>query len=337
MIKVGIIGFGGIAQSAHLKPYLNLEEKGKVKIVAVCDVDPKKFEKKIEINTGSTNASLKTNVRKYTDWKELISNEELDMVDVCVPTFLHKEITVKALDCGLNVLCEKPMSLKYDDCKEMCEVSIRSGKKLMIGQCLRFGPAYVYLKKLIEEGTYGKIKTGVFQRLSPPPVWGWDNWFMDYQRSGGCLLDLHIHDIDMVRYLWGEPNAVSCCTTDVYSKKDIAHSRLMYDDFSVLAIGDWTRMGLPFTRKYEVAFENATVIYDEKGVNVYPRNGEAFAPEIDSTPAHQAEIEFFVKCIEEGKEVTGNIPEDSALSVKLVNTLAESSDKNGEFVDFITE
>lgn len=337
MIKVGLIGFGGIARGGHLRPYARLEEKGIAKLVAVCDVDPAQFEKKVEINIDDGETTLSTEIKRYTDWHDMLENESLDLVDICVPTFLHKELTVEVLKLGYNVLCEKPMSLNYNDCKEMCEAASAAGKKLMIGQCLRFAPAYVYLKNLVDEGTYGKVKSCVFQRLSKPPIWGWENWFMDYNKSGGCALDLHIHDIDMARYIWGNPKKVSCATADVYSKKDIVHSRLMYDDFSVMAIGDWTRMGLPFSRSYEVAFEDATVIYDAKGVNVYPRNGEAFAPEIDSTPPHQAEIEFLVKCIEEDKEVLGNIPEDSALSVKLVNTLAESSDKNGEFVDFITE
>jgi predicted dehydrogenase len=337
MIRVGMIGFGGIAQSSHLKPYLELEAKGNVKIVAVCDVAPEKFEKKVEINIGGTDASLSSDVRKYTDWHEMLEKEELDMVDICVPTYLHKEVTIGALESGVNVLCEKPMSLNYDMCMEMCETAKRTEKKLMIGQCLRFAPAYVYLKKLVDEGTYGKVKSCIFQRLSHPPVWGWDNWFMDYNRSGGCALDLHIHDIDMARYIWGNPKEVSCCTADVYSKKDIAHSRLMYDDFSVMAIGDWTRKGLPFSKSYSVAFEKATVVYNGGDVNVYPRDGEEFSPELDSIAAHKAEIEYFVECIEKDNDITGNIPEDSALSVKLISALIESSDKNGEFVDFITE
>jgi predicted dehydrogenase len=196
---------------------------------------------------------------------------------------------------------------------------------------------YVWLKDAIDKKEYDEVRTAVFQRLSNFPTWGWENWLHIAEKSGSMALDLHIHDIDMARYIWGNPKEVSCCTADVYSKKDIAHSRLMYDDFSVMAIGDWTRKGLPFSKSYSVAFEKATVVYNGGDVNVYPRDGEEFSPELDSIAAHKAEIEYFVECIEKDNDITGNIPEDSALSVKLISALIESSDKNGEFVDFITE
>ncbi len=337
MIRVGMIGFGGIAQSAHLKPYLELESIGDVKIVAVCDVDPEKFEKKVEINIGAADVSLSSDVKKYTDWHEMLEKEELDMVDICAPTFLHKEITIGALESGVNVLCEKPMSLNYENCKEMCDAAILAGKKLMIGQCLRFSPEYVYLKKLVDKSTYGRALSGIFQRLSPPPVWGWDNWFMDYSRSGGCVTDLHIHDIDITRYIWGDPKEVSCCSADAIAKKAIAHSRLMYDNFSITAIGNWSRQGIPFSFGYEIAFEKATVICDNGKITVHPHNEEEFSPELKKVSSYAAEIEYFIDCITNGKENTENRPEDSALTVKLVETLIESSEKNGKFVKIIEE
>lgn len=334
MVRVALIGFGGICQSSHLKPHIELENMGKSKLVAVCDVDPERFKKAIDINIGTSDVKLGEDVKKYTDWHEMLEKEDLDMVDICVPTYLHKEVSIGALEKGINVICEKPMSLNNELCQKMCEAEKRSGKKLMIGQCLRFSANYMYLKKLVDEGTYGSVKSAVFQRLSPPPVWGWDNWFMDYNRSGGCITDLHIHDIDMVRYIWGNPETVSCVTADAFAKKAVAHSRLMYDGFSVLAIGDWSRKGVSFSCGYTVNFEKATVIYDDNGINVYPYDGEAFKAEIEKRSPYKAEIEYFIDCITNGKDNSENRPEDSALTVKLVNTLIESSEKNGEFIKF---
>ena len=337
MVKVAIVGFGGIVHSTHLKAHMELENKGITKLVAVCDVCPEKFEEKLEINIGGADVTLGEDVKKYTDWKEMLANEDIDLVDVCVPTYLHAEVAIGALESGHHVMCEKPMSLKYETCLEMCAAAKKSGKKLMIGQCCRFGAPYLYIKKLIDEGTYGKVKSAVFQRLSPPPVWGWDNWYLDVNRSSGCVLDLHIHDIDYTRFVFGNPEKVSCTTTDMFSGKDIAHSRLMYKDFSVMAIGDWSRDGVPFELNCSITFEKATLTRLGPAIKVYPHGGEAFDAEYEPNDMYAAEIAYLVDCIENNKEIEGNIPEDSALSVKLVNTLIESADKNGEFVPFVVE
>lgn len=175
MLKIGIIGFGGIAQTAHLKAYSQLEKDGKIKVVAVCDASPERFEQKLEINIGSADVSLGENVVKYTDYKEMLKNEELDMVDICVPTYLHAPITIDSLEAGCHVLCEKPMSLAYEDCKKMIDASLRCGKKLMIGQSPRFGAPFIYIKELIDKKVYGNVKSAIFQRFSTNPVWGWDN------------------------------------------------------------------------------------------------------------------------------------------------------------------
>ena len=106
ILKVGMIGFGGIAQTAHLEPYIQLENMGKVKLVAVCDICPERFEQKLEINIGSSDASLGDDVARYTDYREMLKNEELDMVDVCVPTYLHAPIAIDAMEAGV-MYCAK--------------------------------------------------------------------------------------------------------------------------------------------------------------------------------------------------------------------------------------
>ena len=84
-------------------------------------------------------------------FEEMIAKEELDVIDICLPTFLHKEYTIKALQTGHHVLCEKPMSLCYEDCVQMCETAKKMGKKLMVGQCNRFSAPHLLLKKYVDE------------------------------------------------------------------------------------------------------------------------------------------------------------------------------------------
>ncbi len=334
MINVAIIGFGGIAKAAHLNPYLQLQKDGILNLVAVCDVCPERFEEKAEINIGESDLMLDETVNKYTNYKEMLEKESIDMVDICLPTYLHAEATIYALNAGCHVLCEKPMSLNFELCQNMINAANKNGKKLMIGQCLRFFNIYNYLREIVVNKTYGDVKGGIFFRSSAPPIWGWENWFLDYEKSHGCITDMHIHDIDMVRYTFGEPMAVSCHTQDIYSKKDAAHSTLKYPDFSILAIGDWSQEGTSFSFGYRISLEKAIVDCAGGTITVYPRGGEAYQPELPTDDCYFNEIKFFVESIVNGTENLANPPESAALSIKLINKLIESSDKNGEYLTF---
>lgn len=334
MLKVAMIGFGGIAHAAHINPLLELQASGRIKLVAICDVRPEVFDEKVEINIGGGDVVLDDSTKRYTDWKQMLETEEIDVVHVCVPTFLHEEITISALESGHHVLCEKPMSLKYEECKRMYEAAEKANKKLMIGQVVRFDGGRQYIKKLIDDKTYGKVMGATFQRLSPPPQWSWENWYMNYERSRGCIMDLHVHDIDYIRYIFGEPESVSCCTANVFCGNDIVHSRLMYKDFSVMAIADWTREGFQFESGYTIAFEKATVVVTGQGMTICPRGEENFNPTYDRTNSYKKEIFYFMDVVENKIENTINPPEGSAITIKLVNALEESASKNGEFIPF---
>lgn len=268
MLKVAFIGFGGIAKSAHLNPYLKLEEEGKIKLCAVCDIDSETFDSESNINIGNSTKVLSESVKKYTDYEIMLDEIKPDLVDVCVPTYLHKDITIKALKSGCNVLCEKPMSLNYENCCEMIKAAKECNKKLMVGQCVRFSNRYRYLKEIVKNNTYGKVLTGAFHRISPPPVWGFEGWFLDYEKSGGCITDLHIHDLDIIRDIFGEPKKISCVTQKVRCRNDIVYSTLQYGDFFISAVGDWSQDGIPFSADFRVSFENAIIDLNNNKITV---------------------------------------------------------------------
>lgn len=123
LIKVGIIGNGKIAKE-HVASYTKLAETGKAKLEVFCDLRPEAME------------GLQ-DVRIYTDWKEMLRQEQgkLDFVDICLPTFLHKEVSITAMEMGYHVLCEKPMARTEEDARAMLEASRRTGKTLMIAHC----------------------------------------------------------------------------------------------------------------------------------------------------------------------------------------------------------
>ena len=335
MLNAGIIGFGGIAK-AHRSAYANLEKQGKARLVCACDIDPEAFTRKATINLDTGKTELREHIRFYTDLEQMLEKEEVDLLDLCVPTFLHKELAVKLLSRGYHVMCEKPMALTYDDCTEMLRAAKENGKQLMIGQCLRFFPAYDYAKGAIEDGRFGRVLGAFFSRLSPPPTWGWDNWFMDPERSGGCITDLHIHDVDMVRYLFGEPEAVSCRASTSLSVHDTVYSSFFCGDIPVTAIGDWTLIGVPFSASYRLDFEKATLVSNASSVTVYPKDGnEAYKAELHGVGGYEGELSYFCDVIVGRTENVKNPPESAARTISLVEHLRESAKNGGRVLPFM--
>lgn len=333
-VRVAIVGFGGIAR-AHYSGYQVLKrENAPVKLVAVCDVDQSKFTQHVKINLDGEQEMLDKDINTYLSVDELIANEDFDMADICLPSFLHKEYAVKLLKADKHVMCEKPMALSAAECEEMIAASKESGKKLMIGQCLRFNNVYSYLKDCVVDGRFGKIRNLFMHRKSAQPRWGFEHWFEKTDKCGGCILDMHIHDIDMARYLLGEPYAVSCMAYDADVRWSVENSRLYYKDVMVVADGSWDESSSQqFRSGFSARFEKAQVVCDNSGLTVYPDGGEAFKPELPATNHMAEEIRFFTSTILDETLVNEkNPPESAYMTVKLIEKLRESAEKCGEIV-----
>ena len=334
MLKAGIIGFGGIAK-AHRKAYANLKAQEKVELVAACDIDPEAFTRKVKINIDAAPVEVVEDLNFYTDLDEMLEKEQLDFVSICVPSFLHSEITVKVLRKGVHVMCEKPMALKHADCEAMMRASAESGKELMIGQCLRFYPAFDYIKDVLVKGTFGKVLGAFFQRISAPPIWGWQNWFMDPERSGGCITDLHIHDVDIIRYLFGEPQSVSCLASTSICKHDTVHTTFFYDGTPITAVGDWTLTGIPFQANCRIDLEKATVTFDGATVTVYPKDGgESYTVKLPKISGHEGELSYFADVVAGRIKNEKNPASSAAATISLVEHMRRSADANGAVLPF---
>ena len=329
-----MIGFGGIA-SGHKKAYLSLEKRGiSVKLVAICDIDPEAFKRRMKINIDTGKEEQDGNFNTYTELEEMLENEQIDLIDICLPTPLHEEYAVKMLSRGYNVMCEKPMALTEDKCANMIEARDASGKQLMIGQCLRFYREYEFLKACIEDGRYGRPTAAYFERLSGPPRWGWNNWYMKHEMSGGVIYDLHVHDCDMIRWLFGEPEAVSAIGQADIIKHDTAHVTYYYKDLPVSAVAEWSMKGVNFKHGYRVGFEKATVIFDGKEVIAYSKeDGSAEKIEIAPHGGIEAELEYFIDCLEKGTRPEKNMPESSMKTVAIARSLIYSADNMGERIE----
>ena len=133
---------------------------------------------------------------------------DIDLVDVCLPTALHHDVVLRALDAGKHVLVEKPIALGLDEADRMIARAGEAGRTLMVAHVLKFFPEFAFLKQAIDDGRYGRLLGLHLKRVISKPLWGEDNWFGDYERTGAAGIDLHIHDTDYLRYLFGMPDSV---------------------------------------------------------------------------------------------------------------------------------
>ncbi len=190
LIKVGIIGCGGIANGKHMPSLKRVED---CEMVAFCDIIPERAEKAAK-EFGAPDAKV------YTDYKELLKDKEIEVVHVCTPNRSHSFITVDALDAGKHVMCEKPMAINSAEAQKMLDAAKRSGKKLTIGYQSRFRPDAQYLKQEAEDGTFGDIyyATATALRRRAVPTWG--VFLNEYEQGGGPLIDIGTHALDLT--LW---------------------------------------------------------------------------------------------------------------------------------------
>lgn len=317
----------------HYKCWNTLED---AEVVAVCDVNPniEQDSKRAVGNVGETEEAIDFNrLQLYTDFEKMLKEAKLDAVSVTLPTYLHTDFSVKALQAGLNVLCEKPMALNVQDCQRMITEAKHSGKLLQIGHCVRFWPEYAKAKEIVDSGRYGRVIAATFQRLGATPAWSTDNWLRDEKRSGGVALDLHIHDTDFVQYLFGMPRAVSSFGARSPSG-ELLHivTQYLYDNNKVVtAEGGWAMMtSFGFEMSFNIMMEKATIVYDltrEPAFKICPAEGQTYTPEVEKGDGWFLEITHFAKTISGQKVKLVTTLEQSLNSVKIIEAEKESLTK----------
>ena len=330
MLRVGIVGFGFMGRM-H---YTCWKAAADAQIAAVCDANPNIVEDTNRavghIEAAESGIDLR-GIPLYRDLDAMLAKAKLDAISLALPTHLHPDCTVKALEAGVHVLCEKPMALSVADCRRMIDAAEKTGKVLQIGHCVRFWPEYAKAKEITDGGRYGKVVAATFQRLGAAPTWSEDNWFLDEQRSGGMVLDLHIHDTDYVQYLLGMPKAV-CSHTAASPNGAALHVVTQYiyrADKVVTAEGGWAMMpGFGFEMSFNIALEKATLVYDltrEPMFKVCPAEGDPFTPEVASGDGYSRQTEHFIKTIKGEKTEQVTTLEQSLNSVRIVEAEKESA------------
>ena len=188
--RVAIIGCGGIANGKHMP---SLQKVESCEMVAFCDIIPERAEKACA-EYGAPGAKV------YTDYRELLKDETIDVVHVCTPNRSHSVITVDALEAGKHVMCEKPMAINSAEAKKMLDAAARTGKLLSIGYQSRFRPDAIFMKKEAEAGTFGDIYYAKATALRRRAVPTWGVFLNEEEQGGGPLIDIGTHALDLT--LW---------------------------------------------------------------------------------------------------------------------------------------
>ena len=202
VLKIGIIGCGGIANSKHMPSLSKLEG---VLLTAFCDIEIGKAETAAK-KYGADGAQV------FSDYKELLKLSDIDVVHVCTPNLTHSDITVDALEAGKHVMCEKPMAVTAVEAKRMLDAAKRTGKKLTIGYQNRCRPDSIYMKEEAKKGAFGEIyyaKATALRRRAVP-TWG---VFQDDKWKSGPLFDIGTHALDLSLWMMDNYRPKYCVGT----------------------------------------------------------------------------------------------------------------------------
>ncbi|MCC6907493.1 MAG: Gfo/Idh/MocA family oxidoreductase [Phycisphaerales bacterium] len=327
-IGVGVIGLGFMGQT-HLRCYRAADKAGHAnRLVAVCDSSAERRAGRIEaagnIATGGGVAFDAASVSAYASAAELLADPAVDLVSICTHTDTHADLAIAALEAGKHVLVEKPVAIASAQVQRVADAALRSERLCMPGLCIRFWPAWAWLRERIVDGAFGSVRSATFHRLASPPGWA-SAFYTDDSRTGGALVDLHIHDADFVRWVFGDPQAVVSAGT-------LDHVTTIYrygadGPSHVVAEGGWDHThGFEFRMRYVVLFEHATADFD-LGRNpqlLIARNGQRQAVELDAITGYDAEIRHLLDAIATGRRELNATIDDAVAAARLLEAERES-------------
>lgn len=330
---VAIIG-GGFISNIHAQCYKNLG----IKIEAMADISEKvrqEFKKKY-------------NCKTYSSAEEMLENvsDNIDLVDICAPTFLHEEFILLALKHNKHVICEKPLSINIDFVENIIDKFENNNRYLMTAQVLRFWTEYVKIKEWLEEGVFGNIKLVSAMRLAQHPK---SEWFYNPKKSGGGIFELHIHDIDFLCYLFGDVKEVYANgSKDENESWDFINSSIKFKNgISASAQGIFgITDNYPFTANMKVIGDKATAEYSlSAGINLdsdgkqsnslilYRKGKEPIIENIKSKDAYELELEYFINCVKNNKKPEIVSLDSIKRTIKTINYLIKSLE-SGNIVKF---
>lgn len=329
MVNVGIAGIGFMGW-IH---WLAYQETKDARVKAICTRDEAKRAgdwTSIQGNFGPPGAQVDlSEVDCHTELDAMLADPEIDVIDICLPPHLHLEAVKKCFAAGKHVFCEKPLTVSSEDAQTLVNLAETSGKLLLVGQVLPFFPEFKAACDLVQEGKWGRPVGGTFKRLISDPLWLDD--FYDPIKTGGPLIDLHVHDAHLIRMLFGMPTSLVSQGRMRGEVVEYCNTLFGFADPSLVVsstCGVINQQGRPFCHAFELHLENATLQFEFAAfvdeaetmpLKVLLPDGTVERPELgngDPILSFKAEIEEMIRSVQSGtpsKILSGELARDAII------------------------
>ena len=233
--------------------------------------------------------------RSYDSLDRLLADPAIRAVSVCTYTDTHVPIALRAIEAGKHVLVEKPVALDAAAIQSLGAAASRRGLVALPGLCMRFWPGWPWLRDRIRSGSFGAVRSAHFTRTGAKPAWS--SFYDDDRRSGNALFDLHLHDADFVRWTFGDP-------VELRSVGSPRHLTTTYRFPGArpepVAEGGWLAdPAAPFTMRYAITFEDATVDFELGRADLVrlTRRGRTEAVPVPTETAYELQARHFLDLI----------------------------------------
>ena len=329
MLKVGVIGCGTMGQlhSAIFKKLPGVE------LAAVADLDDQRRQE----------AADALGVKTYREGQELIADPSIDLVDIAVPTDGHAGLLDQPIKADKHVFCEKPVVRTNAECDLLEKLAIQTGKRIGVGHVVRFAPEYVAARDKVLAGDIGRAAVSrTFRGGSQFPK-GWQDWYADYARSGGVILDLAIHDIDYLRWCFGDVARVYAKTTQGLTEERMEHAFIVlrFKNGVIAHVeAGWTNYPGQFYTTLEISGSRGQLTFDTRTTApILYAKADADKQEVNvalpESPAlispYEAELADMVAAVRENRDPKVTLAE--ALATTRVALAALESAETGKVVN----
>ena len=304
--NVGVIGVGSMGYN-HVRIYSELENAN---LVAISDMVRGTLDK----------VSKEFNTVGYVDYDNILQIDDIEAVNICVPTVFHHDVAMRAIEAGKNVLVEKPIASKLPEAKEMINAAKDAGVILATGHVERFNPAVRVAKELLDAGEIGEVVTANAKRLGPYPP---------RIRDVGVAIDLAIHDIDIFNYLFeSKANTVYANRSSKLKNCEFEdHAEIMTKyDSGVLTILETNWLTPYKKRQLNITGVDGiiSVDYGDQTVTLYKENNQVENVKVENKEPLKEELRSFVNAVQQDTEpeVTG---QDGYEALRIVDAAMKSS------------
>ncbi|MFB3896631.1 MAG: Gfo/Idh/MocA family protein [bacterium] len=323
-VKVGIIGCGAITQRVQLPQF---KECNNAEVIAVSDVNE---------NIAKEVAGKFRIPKYYTDWRQMLKQQNIDAISIATPNFLHAPMAIAACNAKKHVLVEKPITVTMKDADAIIAAAKKNKVILMVEQVHRFIPQHELAHDLIQSGIIGKVTTirGFFGHMGPEFWSPTGKWFFTKKEAvGGAMADLGIHAIDTIRYILGKEVVQVAAFVGALEKKieieDNGVCIMQFDDgtFGTLA-ASWTykpgSLQFAFYGTKGTMWVGGNLKYDKPLLIELIKPRGILMPDIPVVSKYGTPYQYFVNCIEKREKpfVSG---EEGAKSLEVILAAYKSS------------